>query len=77
MTTTPLMYTPPVERGVALAVHYANTMCAPGIRVPDPLEPTQVACIIADLLDAAEACGHTPSRVMDYVAEMRDEEVQI
>jgi hypothetical protein len=70
--TTPLVHIPPVERGVALAVHYANTMLMPGVDVSDPLHPTQIACIIADLLDTAEACGHTPSLVMDYVAEMRE-----
>jgi hypothetical protein len=70
--TTPIATNPGVHRGVAVAVHYANALSSPGIRVPDPMDPSQVACIIADLLDAAEACGHTPALVMDYVEEMRE-----
>jgi len=70
--TTPLATNPAVHRGVAVAVHYANELSSPGVRVPDPMDPSQIACIIADLLDAAEACGHTLSLVMEFVEEMRE-----
>jgi len=60
----------PVSRGTAVAVHYANTLTRPGATATDPLDAFQVACIVADLLDAVRAAGGDPGTVIDEATDM-------
>lgn len=60
----------PASRGTAVAVHYRNTLTLPGVKVFNPLDESQVACIVADLLDALEAAGGCGPEAIDTAVEM-------
>lgn len=60
----------PASRGTAVAVHYRNTLTLPGVKVINPLDESQVACIVADLLDALESAGGCGPEAIDIAVEM-------
>ena len=60
----------PASRGTAVAVHYRNTLTLPGVKGFNPLDEYQVACIVADLLDALEAANGCGPDAIDTAVEM-------